>query len=271
MKNLLIAGSFILTSISTAVMAHDGHSCNIKFEKDLAISSQLVSMKDGNTELWRINNNGQLWLDGKAVTTDSNTQALLREYQAGVRTQALETVALVEDALVLAADAVDSVLTELSGSSLKQHPALQTALDNIKTSTGNIVVSSGENINIYGSRFDSLDDAFGAEFEQAIEEAVTNSMGSILMQVGKAMTSSEGNFEQRMQAFGERMEHFGKDLEARMDIKAQALEQRGDAMCSNLQALDALESQIQQAIPQMQQYDLIETNSHNSTAFYLYN
>jgi hypothetical protein len=42
-------------------------------------------------------------------------------------------------------------------------------------------------------------------------------------------------------------------------------------MCSNLQALDTLESQIQQAIPQMQQYDLIEVNSNNSTAFYLYN
>ena len=271
MKNLLIASSFVLTSISTAVMAHDEHSCNVNFDKDLSINSQLVSMKDAGTELWRINNNGQLWLDGKAVTTDSNTQALLREYQAGIRTQTLETVALVEDALVLAADAVDSVLTELTGDSLQQHPALQTALDKIKTSTESIVVRSGDNIDIYGSRFDNLDDAFGAEFEQAIEEAVTNSMGSILMLVGKAMASGEGNFEQRMEAFGERMERFGEDLEARMDIKAQALEQRGDAMCSNLQALDTLESQIQQAIPQMQQYDLIEVNSNNSTAFYLYN
>ena len=271
MKNLLIASSFVLTSISTAVMAHDEHSCNVNFDKDLSINSQLVSMKDGSTELWRINSSGQLWLDGKAVTTDHDTQALLREYQAGIRTQTLETVALVEDALVLAADAVDSVLTELTGDSLQQHPALQTALDKIKTSTESIVVRSGDNIDIYGSRFDNLDDAFGAEFEQAIEEAVTHSMGSILMLVGKAMASGEGNFEQRMEAFGERMERFGEDLEARMDIKAQALEQRGDAMCSNLQALDTLESQIQQAIPQMQQYDLIEVNSNNSTAFYLYN
>lgn len=271
MKNLLIAGGFILTSISTAVMAHDEHSCNVNFDKDLSINSQLVSMKDAGTELWRINNNGQLWLDGKVITTDSNTQLLLREYQAGIRTQTLQTVALVEDALVLAADAVDSVLTELTGDSLQQHPALQTALDKIKTSTESIVVRSGDNIDIYGSRFDNLDNAFGTEFEQAIEEAVTNSMGSILMLVGKAMASGEGNFEQRMQAFGERMERFGEDLEARMNIKARALEQRGDTMCAGLQALDTLENQIQQAIPQMQQYDLIEVNSSNNTAFYLYN
>lgn len=271
MKNILIASSFILTSISTAVMAHDNSSCNLNFDKDLSINSHLVSMKDGDSELWRINNNGQLWLDSKAVTTDDNTQALLREYQAGIRTQTLETVALVEDALVLATDAVSSVLTELTGDSLQQHPALKTALDKIKSSTESIVVRNGDNIYIYGSRFDNLNNAFDAELEQAIEEAVTSSMSGILMMVGKAISSGEGNFEQRMEAFGKRMERFGEDLEARMDIKAQVLEQRGDVMCNNLQALDTLESQIQQAIPQMQQYDLINVNSNNSTAFYLFN
>src|SRR5690606_4774149 len=271
MKTLLIATGFALTSISSAVMAHEGQSCNVNFDKDLVINSQLVSMKDAGTELWRIDNAGQLWLDGKAVSTDSNTRALLRDYQAGVRTQTLETVALVEDALVLAADAVNSVLTELTGDSLDDHPALQKALDKIKTGSENVIVRSGDTIEVYGSRFDNMDDAFGEEFEQAIEEAVTSSMGSILMLVGQAVSSGEGNFEQRMEAFGERMERFGEDLEARMDVKSQALEQRGEAMGANLQHLDVLESQIQQAVPQMQQYDLIEINADNTTAFYLYN
>lgn len=228
-------------------------------------------MKDAGTELWRINNDGQLWLDGKVISTDSNTRALLRDYQAGVRTQTLETVALVEDALVLAADAVNSVLTELTGDSLDSHPALQNAMDKIKTGSERVVVRSGDTIELYGSRFNSMDDAFGEEFEQAIEEAVTSSMGSILMLVGQAISSGEGNFEQRMEAFGERMERFGEDLEARMDVQSQALEQRGESMCANLQQLDVLESQIQQAIPQMQKYDLIEVSSDNTTAFYLYN
>tara|TARA_Y100001963_G_scaffold158192_1_gene256990 strand:- start:2919 stop:3734 length:816 start_codon:yes stop_codon:yes gene_type:complete len=271
MKSLLIASGFVLTSLSTAVMAHDNHSCNINFDKDLTINAQQVSLKDNGTELWRISEDGKLWLDGKAVSTDSDTRAMLRDYQTGIRTQALETVAIVEDALVLAADAVNSVLTELTGDSLDQHPALQQALDKIDATTQSIVERDGDNIYVYGSRFDSMDDAFGEEFEQAIEEAVTSSMGSILMLVGQAISSGEGNFEQRMEAFGERMERFGEDLEARMDVQSQALEQRGESMCANLQQLDVLESQIQQAIPQMQKYDLIEVSSDNTTAFYLYN
>lgn len=271
MKTLLIASGFMLTSISTAVMAHEGQSCNVNFDKDLTVSSAVVSMQDNGAELWRISDNGELWLDGKTVSTDSDTRALLRDYQAGIRTQTLETVALVEDALVLAADAVNSVLTELTGESLDQHPALQNALDKIRTTTAGVVEHSGDTINVYGSRFNDIDQAFGPEFEQAIEEAVTSSMGSIFSIIGKAMASGEGTFEQRMEAFGQRMERFGEDLEARMDVQAQALEQRGDNMCANLQQLDALESQIQRAIPQMQQYDLIDVSSNGKTAFYLYN
>lgn len=271
MKSLLIASGFVLTSLSGAVMAHDNTSCNVNFDKDLAISSAHVSMKDAGTELWRINDNGELWLQGKAVKTDNSTRVLLRDYQAGIRTQTLETVALVEDALVLAADAVNSVLTELTGDTLEQHPALQTAMDKIRASAAGVVKRDGDDIFIYGSRFDSIDEAFGPEFEQAIEQAVTQSMGSIFMIIGKAMASGEGTFEQRMEAFGERMERFGEDLEARMQSKSQLLEQRGDAMCANLQQLDALETQIQQLLPQMQQYDLIEVGSSKTTAFYLFN
>lgn len=270
MKSLLIASGFVLTSLSSAVMAHENHSCNINIEKDLAINSQQVSLKDKGTELWRISEDGKLWLDGKAVSTDSDTRVMLRDYQAGIRTQTLETVAIVEDALVLAADAVNSVLTELTGDSLEQHPALQKALDKIDATTQSIVERDGDNIFVHGSRLDNLDQAFGEEFEQAIEEAVMQSMGSIFSLIGKAMASGEGTFEQRMEAFGQRMERFGEDLEARMESKAEVLEQRGEAMCSNLQQLDALESRIQQAIPQMQQYDLIEVTS-DKTAFNLFN
>ncbi|MDP5135099.1 DUF2884 family protein [Rheinheimera baltica] len=271
MKTLLIATGFALTSISGAVMAHEQHSCNVNFDKDMSISSEQVKMTDAGTERWRINSDGELWLDGKAVNTDRATQRLLRDYQAGIRHQTLETVALVEDALVLAADAVNSVLTELTGDSLDSHPALQNALEKIKTGTESIVVRHGDTIDIYGSRFDSIDNAFGEEFEQAIEEAVTSSMGSILMLVGKAISSGEGNFEQRMEAFGERMERFGDDLSERMEVKSQLLEQRGEAMCANLEQLDAIESQIHKAIPQMQQYDLIDFSSGKQTAYYLFN
>jgi hypothetical protein len=116
-----------------------------------------------------------------------------------------------------------------------------------------------------------MGDAFGNEFAQAIEEAVASSMGSVMMIIGKAMSSGEGNFEQRMEAFGTKMERFGDNLSARMELKSAALEQRADVMCSKLHALDVIESQIQQAVPQMKQYDLFDITQQQKTAFYLQN
>lgn len=268
MKTTLIASAIMISCFSLQANAgqnndrHANHiqnqSCNFSIEQDLMISRDSVQLQDNGSTLWQISNDGQLTLNGKTIKVNDDTRTLLRDYQAGIRLQTRETIALVEDALIMASEALTTVLNELTGKSLDDYPAMQQALTKISDTAEQIVVQDGDNTYLYGSRLDNIDQAFGAEFEQAIEEAVSQSMGSIMMLVGQAMSSGEGNFEQRMEAFGEKMEKFGENLEAKMDIKAAALEQRGDAICSQVSQLDALESQIQQQIPAMQQYDLFK-------------
>ncbi|MDX1677427.1 DUF2884 family protein [Arsukibacterium sp.] len=258
MKCSLLASAVILSTLSLNAMAHQNNQCNIEFEKDLVINSDSVRLQDNGTTLWQIDDNGQLILDGKPVMVNNDTRLLLRDYQAGIRSQTKETVALVEDALIMASDALTTVMAELTGKSLDDYPAVQQALAQISDAANQVVVREGDNTYLYGSRLESIDQAFGPEFEQAVEEAVNQSMGNIMMLVGKAMTSGEGSFEQRMEAFGQKMEKFGEDLEAKMEIKAAALEQRGDAICAQVNQLDTLETRIQQHIPAMQQYDLFK-------------
>ena len=265
MKMSLIASAVVCSTLglstlvySNSAAAHSNHSCNIEFDKDLVINSSSVQLQDSGNTLWLINDEGQLTLNGKNVKVNSETRELLRDYQAGIRNQTVATVALVEDALLMASEALTTVLNELSGKTLDEYPAMQQALAKISDAANQVVVQDGDSTYLYGSRLENIDQAFGPEFEQAIEEAVTQSMGSIMMLVGKAMTSGEGNFEQRMEAFGAKMEKFGENLEAKMDIKATALEQRGDALCAQVTQLDDLETRIQQQIPAMQQYDLFQ-------------
>lgn len=265
MKISLIASAVVCSTLSLSTLvysnsaaAHSNQSCNIEFDKDLVINSRSVQLQDSGNTLWLISDEGRLTLHGKTMKVDNETRELLRDYQAGIRQQTVETVALVEDALLMASEALTTVLNELSGKSLDEYPAMQQALAKISDAANQVVVQDGDNTYLYGSRLENIDQAFGPEFEQAIEEAVTQSMGSIMMLVGKAMTSGEGNFEQRMEAFGAKMEKFGENLEAKMDIKAAALEQRGDALCAQVTELDALETRIQQQIPAMQQYDLFQ-------------
>ncbi|WP_333608384.1 DUF2884 family protein [Arsukibacterium sp.] len=259
MKTLLMIGSLLMAG---QVNAHQ--QCQLQLNNDLLIEQQQVQLLSNNQPLWRINNDGQLWLDNQPVSTDADTRKLLQQYQQGVRQQAEETVYVVTEAMALAATAVEQVLTELTGKPLSKNKPMQQVLQNIQNSTDTIIVRRGEQLEIRGSQLQQLDKAFGPEFAAAIEQLVQESMGSILWQLGKAMMGGSGDFEQRMDAFGQRMEQFGEQLEQSMTAKADLLEQRGDALCQQLQQLEQLETAIQQRLPAMVQYDLVNSQLHSS-------
>lgn len=258
MKTLIIAATLLASTAS----AHE-QQCDIHLDKDLQVSPNSVAIQNADGELWRINPQGQLWLENTRVTTNNETQQQLQQFQADIRQQTIQTLGLIEDALILASDAINTVVAELTEQPVTQSPALNKAVAKIKSYSESLVVKQQDNITVYGSRFNSLDDVFDQAFEQAIEHAVTESLGNMMLAVGKALTSSEGSFEQRMEAFAEKMEKFGTELENKIESRVSTLEQRGEALCDGLYNLDKLETQIQQAIPQMRQYDLLEVKQNN--------
>lgn len=258
MKALLIAATLLIGTTS----AHE-QQCNIQLDKDLIITPDSVTIQSNNIELWRINSQGKLWLETKSMPTDNKTQQQLQQFQADIRQQTGQTIALVEDALVLASDAINTVVSELTGEPVSNSSAINTAMAKVKAYSDSLMHTQQDNITVYGSRFNTADKVFDQAFEQAIEQTVTQSIGSIMQIVGKALTSSEGSFEQRMTAFADKMENFGSQLEQKIESQVSTLEQRGKALCDSLHKLDKLETDIQQAIPQMRQYDLIEISQSN--------
>lgn len=256
MKTLLIASSLVLIS---QVNAHT--SCNFQLEHDLLIDRHEVVLQKDQQDLWRIDSQGQLWLEGKKHATDQDTQQLLQQYQAGVRQQANATVDIVTQALELATDAVAQVVTELSGKPLTAHPSLQQAFAKIQQTNDNIIVRRDNTLLLKGSELSQLDHTFDTEFEKAVEDLVQDSIGNIMLQIGKAMSSGEGSFEQRMEAFGQRMERFGERLEAGLQAKAELIEQRGEALCAEMQTLNTVENTLQQRLPAMAKFDLFTDNS----------
>ncbi|WNO59558.1 DUF2884 family protein [Rheinheimera sp. MMS21-TC3] len=258
MKALLIAATLL---IGTA-FAHE-QQCNIQLDKDLIVNADGVTIQNNNSELWRINSQGKLWIENKSITTNTATQKQLQQFQADIRQQTVQTLALVEDALVLASDAINTVVSELTGEPVSSTSALNAAVVKVKSYSESLILKQQNNITVYGSRFNTLDDVFDEAFEQAIKQAVSQSIGSLMQVVGKALTSGEGTFEQRMEAFAVKMENFATQLEKKVESQVSTLEHRGAALCDSLHKLDQLETDIQQTIPQMRQYDLIEIKQSN--------
>ena len=250
----------VAASLSFSAFATESQNCALQFKDDLVINSGSVQLQRANQSLWQINNNGQLWLDGKAVNTDANTQQALQQYQHGLRSQAQETVLLVADALQMASDAISRVITQFGGDISDAQQGIDHSLAKLRGNLDQLVIKNGDEIRINGSKLHNADAEFSKEFEQAVESSMSEMTGSMLVMVGQAMSRGEGNFEQRMEQFGKEMEQFGTELEADMESRGADLEKRGNSICQNLQQLDKLEQQIQQQVPAMTAFDLIDTS-----------
>jgi hypothetical protein len=92
-----------------------------------------------------------------------------------------------------------------------------------------------------------------AQFEEAIEDLVTDSIGHLMVAIGTQLIFNDGDmgeFEQKMQRFGEQMEQ-------KVGYQATALEEKTDALCSTLAQVDFAETQLQK-IKQLASLDVIE-------------
>jgi len=256
MKTLIATA--LLTSLSMSAAAAD--HCSLQFKDDLVIAPTSVHLERAQKQLWRINANGQLWLDDQKVSTDAKTTKALQQYQAGLRQQSQETVLLVGEALQLASDAVGKVVAGFGVENSQLKSSVDQAIGSLKTKIDHLVIKNGDEIRIHGSKVNQADGRLSAELEQAMSQSIAQLTGAVMMTMGQAMMQGEGSFEQRMEKFGRKMETFGNEIEVEMQSRSEVLEQRGKVICQNLQQLDQLELQIQAAVPQMQAYDLIDTS-----------
>ncbi|ALZ74838.1 DUF2884 family protein [Rheinheimera sp. F8] len=260
---LLIAA----TLFSSIAMAHESdQNCSLELHDDLLVQRADVQLLRSDNPLWRISDQGQLWINNQSVDTDASTAVLLQQYQAGLRDNAEQTVTLVADAVSMASEALTRVMAQFEVDNGEAQANIDRALNKMRTNLDQILLRSDNSIRINGSKLAGIDNGFDDEMSKAIEESVAEITGNALMLVGKAMSSGEGNFEQRMEAFGQKMEKFGDELEADMNVRGEQLEARGQQICSSLQQLDGLEAQIQAKVPAMQQFDLIQVSTKEDRA-----
>ena len=260
---LLIAA----TLFSSMTMADDPQqNCSLQLQDDLLVQRGDVQLLRNDRQLWRISSQGELWVNNQVVNTDAQTTIMLKQYQSGLRDNAEQTVTLVADAVSIAADALTRVMAQFDVDNGEAQANIDRALNKMRTNLDQILLRSDDSIRINGSKLAGIDNGFDNEMSKAIEESVAEITGNTLMLVGKAMSSGDGNFDQRMEAFGQKMEKFGNELEADMQVRGEQLEARGQQICSSLQQLDGLEAQIQAKVPAMQPFDLIQASAKKDVA-----
>jgi hypothetical protein len=239
----------------------NAQQCDINFNYGVVIDpAHLRILNHGQTYI-QINGQHQLFVDGREISLNSEQTTQLSEYTNGIRAQVPEIVSVAIEGVELGLKAVNKVISGLTGENSASHQQFQERFEEMKWRLRARFNHSDNSYYIAPQDFDDFDEVFAGEFEKEIEEIVSDSVGTILVAVGEAMTHhEEQNSEQRVETFDQRIETMGNDLKLGISSQATALEEKAEKICAALVRLNAIEDALQQGIPALAQYNLIETN-----------
>ncbi|MCI2285084.1 YggN family protein [Colwellia sp. MSW7] len=237
--------------------------CSVNFNYGVIIDPQHIRMTDHGKTVVQINNEIQLFVEGREIELTHEQQQLIKQFSLGIRAQLPEIVSIAIEGVDIGLKAVNKAIGGLTGENSASQQKIQASFDELKWRIRTRFNQSANNYYIAPQDFADFDDIFTGEFEQEIEEIISESIGTILLAVGEAIISnnSESNStEQRLSTFDDRMEIIGKDLELEISASANALEGKAEKFCLTLAALDEIENKIHRTIKPLKQFNLIETN-----------
>ncbi|UJF23114.1 YggN family protein [Shewanella sp. OMA3-2] len=245
-----------------AKMSLNDQNCNVTLHYDVTVEPKSVKVSEKGLEKYRVEV-GQLYVEGKAVALTPAQQKTLTQYSDEVSRQVPEVVELVGEVVTLATQAVTMALTPLLGDAAGSQ--INKLMNGIEQRVDAMAFQQGDKYFI-GSTESSLEQTFNDEFEQEMENIVSNSIGSLMMSMGSQIMSSEGGtFEQKMNAFAAKMDNVGKDIELQMESQSKALEGRADKVCGDFEKLMVLENQLRKDIPQLAPYKLASLEVQSSS------
>ncbi|GGJ02520.1 hypothetical protein GCM10007978_45000 [Shewanella hanedai] len=252
---------FAASAVSTTQAHEQGNSysdnnqCEATLNYDISVEPKMLTVTTGDTEVYRIEVD-QLFIEGESVPLNKAQKKLLTQYSDELSTQVPEVIGLVHDAVEIASSAASMALTPLLGDAAGAK--LDEMMDGLEERVEKVAYQNGDKFYL-GATQSSLEDTFGEEFEQELEQLVKNSIGSMMINLGSQMLSGDGeSFEQSMEAFAMKMENVGQDIELQMDSQAKDLESRADKMCERFMYLVELEQKLRVQVPELAQYPLID-------------
>ena len=254
-----IARSLLLTSLF--VGSTSAQQCDINFNYGVIIDPAHVRIVDQGQTYVQINGQHQLFVNGREILLTDKQKEQLSDYTTGIRSQVPAIVSIAIEGVELGLKAVNKVISGLTGENSASHQQFQERFDEMKSRLRARFNHSDDSYYIAPQDFDDFDEVFAGEFEKEIETIVSNSVGTILIAVGEAMTHrEEQSSEQRAETFDQRIETMGNDIKLDISNQANALEEKAAIICASLVQLDALENKLQLEIPALSEFNLIETD-----------
>lgn len=254
MKKTLIAASLLLST--TGAMAHQ---CDVNIDGKVSLINEVLTITTDEQDVIAMTAGETLTVNGKTVSLNAQQQQWMSSYYNGIY-QAVPAVAdIALDGVSIASSAVSEVLGGLLGADSSAVDKIQYKLDEVRDKIQYKFYAQDGSIQLESTHF-SDGELFGAQweedFEEAIEEAVSSSIGHLLVAIGQQLIFGDGDSGD----FDQRMETFADDIERKVEAQAAVLEDKADALCYRMVDIDKAENQLQASLSELSGLNIISVN-----------
>ena len=261
-KTLII---FTILTLGSSQTLHAQNSCDVELQAGFTLDETELSFfesKNKSHMLYSIHHNNQLTVNDKNITLNTAQQALVKEYANSIRAMVPKVRQIAIEGVDLAISGISSSFNELLGEGNQVGTDVTKELSALKNElAARYTLKNGFTIGENGLDDDEL---FGEDIEQriesAIEKTIMNSMGNILIALGKEISATDGQHD-----LARRIEQFSENIEKKMTLGAEKIERKADSLCSEAIAIDQLEEKLKSTIAALANINVITAKSVSLT------
>ena len=256
MRTMLFASALVCCSLPVFAL-DSNNTCNVEFNGNMQLENKILAITlDNNTRL-TIDQHKTLYVNGIALPLDKEQQRWVDNYYDGINQAAPQAAAIATEAVALVSTSLNEVFTELLGSDNPTLDDLSNKLRNFDQRIQYNFYADNGDIRLHSESFENgefFGEQWEAQFEEVIEDLVTDSIGQLVVAIGTQLMFSGGDmleFERKMERFGEQMEH-------KVEYQAEALDEKAEELCATLAKVDTAENYLQMNIKQLANLDVIQ-------------
>ncbi|ELR64830.1 Methyl-accepting chemotaxis protein [Photobacterium marinum] len=245
MKKVLVAG-LLLSSASVYAQ-----SCPVDVQNEIHIDGEQVSVYQEGQPKMLIDENNQVYINGKKVDLDAMQQRAVAAYSHGVKEYLPKMADIANDGVGIAGD----ILNEVSSSfdSKASFAKVEALIGEYGQKAHDKFYQNGEFV-MPADMFQTVDTDWKQEFDQAMKHVSVESMSGLFAALSQEMKDGEINFTELQKKFSE--------MKARIEEKVRArsgeVSEKANELCDSIQGLAQEEKELHRTIPELKNYQMFE-------------
>ncbi|NDV89719.1 DUF2884 family protein [Alteromonas sp. 345S023] len=263
--NRLTTGFLSVFLLSWCAPASADFTCNIDFAYGLSVNDSQLRVMGKTRTLVQINNQSQLFVEGRWQSLTPEQQAWLNEYANGLHYVVPKMIVLATEGVDLAIDTIEHVYLGLVGSDHESYERLHLAMRRVQTRVNDKFRHASNHYFIGPGSLESVDEFVDSEIEAQLEEAISTSVGGILSAIGGINTNGQDVSSEKVEEITRQLESVGEQLDKDVGDKATTLRKKARWFCEKLKRLDIAEEKLRASVPAFAPYDIItaQPNKHS--------